>query len=138
MPQPERTLINPSAAPQPLGAYSLAAQVTAGKLVFLAGQVGVDRNGTLAGSGDIKSQTRQVFENLGKVLEGVGANFSNVVEFTSYVVGRSSLQGFMEARSEIFPSIFPNADFPPNTLLIVDGLVREELLVEVKAVAALP
>ena len=68
----------------------------------------------------------------------MGANFSNVVEFTSYLVGRSSVQGFIEARTEIFPTIFPNADYPPNTLLIVDGLVREDLLVEVKAVAALP
>ncbi len=138
MPQLERTLINPSAAPQPLGAYSLASQVTAGKLIFLAGQVGVDNNGNLTGSGDIGSQTRQVFDNLGKVLAGVGADFSNVVEFTSYLVGRSSVQGFIEARTQIFPTIFPNADFPPNTLLIVDGLVREDLLVEVKAVAALP
>ena len=83
-------------------------------------------------------QIYQVFDNLGKVLAGVGANFSNVVEFTSYLVGRSSVQGFIEARTEIFSAIFPNADYPPNTLLIVDGLVREDLLVEVKAVAALP
>ena len=138
MQQIERTLVNPPAAPQPLGSYSLASQVTAGKLVFLAGQVGVDGSGNLPGTGDIAAQTRQVFDNLGKVLAGVGANFSNVVEFTSYVVGRSSLQGVIEARAQIFPTIFPNADFPPNTLLIVEGLVREDLLVEVKAVAALP
>ena len=51
---------------------------------------------------------------------------------------RGSVQAFSEARTQIFPDIFPNGDYPPNTLLIVDGLVREDLLVEVKAVAALP
>jgi len=72
------------------------------------------------------------------VLAEAKATFSNVVEFTTYVVGRGSVQPFIEARTQIFPEIFPNRDYPANTLLIVDGLVREDLLVEVKAVAALP
>ena len=38
----------------------------------------------------------------------------------------------------MFPTIFPEGDYPPNTLLVIDGLVREEFLVEVSAVAALP
>ena len=84
------------------------------------------------------AQTRQVFQNIGQILAGAGANFSNVVEFTSYVVGRDSIQAFIQARTQVFPEIFPNEDYPPNTLLVVAGLVREDLLVEVKAVAALP
>ena len=71
-------------------------------------------------------------------LEGVGASFSNVVEFTTYVVGQDSVQGFIEGRTEVFPTIFPDGDYPPNTLLVIGGLVREEFLVEVSAVAALP
>jgi len=53
-------------------------------------------------------------------------------------VGRSSIQPFLDARTQLFPSLFPDGDYPPNTLLIIDGLVQEELLVEIKAVAALP
>ena len=90
----------------------------------------------LAGDG-VAAQTRQVFANLGKVLEAVGASFSNVVEFTTYLVGKESVQPFIKARTEIFPGIFPDGDFPPNTLLIIDGLVRSEFLVEIKAVAVL-
>lgn len=133
-----RKLINPPSAPQPLGAYSLAAQASGSKLLFLAGQVSVDASGSVVGQGDAAAQTRQVFENLGQVLSGVGASFNDVVEFTSYVVGRSSVQLFIDARTEIFLNIFPDRDYPINTLLVVDGLVREELLVEVKAVAVLP
>ena len=90
------------------------------------------------GSGDAAAQTRQVFENIGQILSGVGASFDNVVELTTYVVGRESIQGFIQARTQIYPDIFSNGDYPPNTLLVVDGLVREEFLVEIKALAALP
>ena len=91
----------------------------------------------LIGPGDAAAQTRQVFQNIGGVLESAGAGFSNVVEFTTYVVGRDSVQGFIDGRNRVFPDIFPNGDYPPNTLLVVNGLVRDEFLVEIKAVAAL-
>jgi enamine deaminase RidA (YjgF/YER057c/UK114 family) len=116
----------------------MAARVKAGSFLFVAGQVPVDDAGNLVGAGDAAAQTRQVFQNLGQVLESAGASFNDVVEFTTYVAGSDSVQPFIQARTEIFPRIFPNADYPPNTLLVVAGLVREEFLVEIKAVAALP
>jgi len=42
----------------------------------------------------------------------------------------------MEVRGELFPSLFSGPDYPPNTLLIIDGLVRKEFLIEVEAMAA--
>ena len=134
----QRTTFNPSGAPQPIGAYSMAARAKAGSLLFIAGQVGVDTGGNLVGKGDAAAQTRQAFQNIGQVLAGAGASFSNVVEFTTYVVGKDSIQGYLDGRNEVFPNLFPNADYPPNTLLVISGLVREEFLVEIKAVAALP
>ena len=98
----------------------------------------MDAAGELVGSGDVAAQTRQVFQNLGQVLNAAGATFSNVVEFTTYLVGRDSIQPFIAARAELFPGIFPDNDYPPNTLLVIDSLVREDFLVEIKAVAALP
>ena len=134
----QRTAVTSDKAPAPLGAYSLGMSVNAGRLVYVAGQVGVNTDGELVGPGDAAAQTQQVLQNIGHILEGAGAGFSNVVEFTTYVVGRSSVQGFIDGRNQVFPDIFPNGDYPPNTLLVVDGLVREEFLVEIKAVAALP
>ncbi|HIF42804.1 MAG TPA: RidA family protein [Dehalococcoidia bacterium] len=64
--------------------------VRPGKLVYLADQVIVDADGTLVGKNDAAAQTRQALQNLGHVLSGAGADFSNVVEFTTYVVGRFS------------------------------------------------
>ena len=134
----ERTAITSDKAPRPLGAYSVGMSVNPGKLVYVAGQVSVNSDGNLVGAGDAAAQTCQALENIGHILEAAGADFSNVVEFTTYVVGRSSVQGFIDGRNQAYPQIFPNGDFPPNTLLVVDGLVREEFLVEIKAVAALP
>ncbi len=134
----QRMIIKTDEAPRPIGLYSQALRVKAGELVYIAGQVALDASAELIGRDDPAAQTRQVFTNLGKILDGVGASFSNVVEFTTYVVGRQSIEGFLRARTEIFPRLFPEGDYPPNTLLVVAGLVREEYLVEIKAVAALP
>ncbi len=131
-----REIVLTDKAPKPIAAYSQAIRVRAGEFLYIAGQVGVDSNGKLAGP-DVGAQTRQVFQNIGHVLAGAGATFGNVVEFTTYLVGRGSIQPFIDARTQLFPSIFPNGDYPPNTLLIISGLVQEELLVEIKAVAAL-
>ncbi len=133
-----RAIVNTDKAPQPIGAYSQAIRTAPGELLFIAGQVAVGLDGNPVGVGDMTAQTRQVFENLGGILESVGATFSNVVEFTTYVVGRDSVQGYIAGRTEVYPGIFPDGDYPPNTLLVVDGLVREEFLLEIKAVAALP
>ena len=138
MPQFERVAFNPATAPRPLGAYSHAVKVTAGSMLYVAGQVGVDANGNLVGPGDVAAQTRQVLHNIGCVLTGAGASFANVVEFTTYLVGRESIQPFIDARTQVFPGLYPSGDYPPNTLLIISGLVLEEFLVEISAVAALP
>ena len=134
----QRSVITSDQAPSPIGAYSAGMSVNAGRLVYVAGQVALDRDGNLVGAGDVAAQTKQVLANIGHVLAAAGASFNNVVELTTYVVGRDSIQPFIAGRTEVYPEIFPDGDYPPNTLLVVGGLVREEFLVEIKAVAALP
>ena len=138
MEQVHRVVANTAEAPQPIGAYSQAVRARPGELVFVAGQVALDPAGNLVGQADVGAQTRQTFDNIGRILAGVGASFGNVVEFTTYLVGTDSIEPFIRARLELFPALFPESDYPPNTLLVVAGLVRPEFLVEVKAVAVLP
>jgi enamine deaminase RidA (YjgF/YER057c/UK114 family) len=73
---------------------------------------------------------------LGAALASQGASFANVVEFTSYLVHRTSRK-FMQYREREFPRLFAPGPYPPNTLLIIDRLVREEFVIEVSAVTAL-
>ena len=61
-----------------------------------------------------------------------------MVEFTTYVVGRESLPGYLQGRSGVYSDIYPNGDFPHNTLTMAAGLVNEDLPVEIKTVAILP
>ena len=133
-----RQVVNTQSAPQPIGAYSQAIRASAKDLLFIAGQVSVDMDGNVVGEGDAAAQTRQIFENLGNILASQGASMTDVVEFTTYVVGRESTAGYMKGRTDVYPDLFPNQDYPASTLLIISGLAREEFLVEISAIAAIP
>ena len=62
----ERQVVNTNKAPQPLGAYSQAIRVKPGELLYIAGQVGVDKDGNLPGDGGLAAQTRQTYENIAR------------------------------------------------------------------------
>lgn len=129
---------NPQGTAPAQGLYSHVARVSAGDLFFVAGQLAVGPQGEVVGKGDFAVQFHRVFENLGDVLRGVGADFNAVVKFTTYLVRAEDLDAFMTLRAALFPKLFETAHFPPNTLLIVDRLVKAEFLVEVEAVVAAP
>ena len=134
----DRRFVVPAGVGNPLGLYSHVVTVRPGRLAFIAGQVAVDEAGNTVGAGDLPAQTRQVFQNLERVLESVDATFDNVVKFTTYIVRGQLVEEFVAGRTDVFSRIFPNRDYPPNTLLFIDRLVHEEFLIEIEAVAALP
>ena len=132
---PEITIHNPDALGKPLGQYSQLTRVKASEFLFIAGQVGAAKDGTTAA--DFEAQCAQTFANLGAALQSQGANFTNIVEFTTYLVHSQDIPKFMQYRTREFPRLFAGGAYPPNTLLMIDRLVREEFLIEVSAVAAL-
>ena len=79
----------------------------------------------------------QTFANIGAALKSVGAGWGHIVQFTTYMVHSQDIAKFMKYRLREFPKMFSNGAYPPNTLLMIDRLVQEPLLVEVQAVAAL-
>lgn len=129
---------NPDTVHSPAGYYSHLSRVKTGELLHLAGQVAVGPDGNLVGEGDIKAQARQIYDNMGRILESAGASFANVVQFTTYIVGRENVADFIEERTKIIEELFPDGDYPPSTLLIIDALYGPEYLAEVTAVAAIP
>ena len=122
----------------PQGRYSHVAIAEPGRLAFVAGQVALDRNGELVGPGDVAAQFPQVFRNLRTVLQGIGAGFDDIVELTTYLVGDESRAPWLEVRNAVYAEHFGEGPFPPNTLLIISGLVRPEMKVEISAVVRLP
>jgi len=128
-------IINPEALGKPLGQYSQMTRVKASEFLFIAGQVGIDKAGKLADGFD--AQCAQTFANIEAALKSQGATFANVVEFTTYLVHSQDIAKFMAFRLREFPKMFANGAYPPNTLLMIDRLVQEPLLIEVATVAAL-
>ena len=128
---------NPDTLARPMGQYSHIARVKASELLFIAGQVAADKDGKLVGADDFDAQCQQVFANIEAALRSQGASFANVVEFTTYLVHSQDVAKFMKYRLREFPRIFPGSVYPPNTLLMVDRLVQEPFLIEVKTIAAL-
>jgi enamine deaminase RidA (YjgF/YER057c/UK114 family) len=129
-------IINVDALGKPLGQYSHMTRVKASEFLFIAGQVGVDKSGTIV-SEDFDAQCLQTFTNIEVALKSQGAGWGNIVEFTTYMVHSQDIQKFMKFRLREFPKMFANGAYPPNTLLMIDRLVQEGLLVEVSVVAAL-
>lgn len=129
-------IYNPAALGAPLGQYSMMTRVRAQEYLFIAGMVSADRTGTIIGT-DIETQTAQVFENIRIALESAGASWKNVVQFTTFLVDAKHIPGFMAYRKREFPAMFAGGAYPPNTLLMIDRLVREEFLIEVQTVAAI-
>jgi enamine deaminase RidA (YjgF/YER057c/UK114 family) len=93
--------------------------------------------GEIVGDGDFDAQAIQVFANIYTALKSADANWSNVVQFTTYLVHSQDIPKFMAFRQREFPKMFEDRKYPPNTLLMVDRLVREPFLIEVQAIAAL-
>lgn len=120
---------NVEALGKPLGQYSHLARVRASEFLFIAGM--------LAPGESFEAQCSGVFGQIEAALKSEGADWGNVVQFTTYLVHSQDIPRFMQWRLREFPRLFPGGAYPPNTLLIIDRLVGEPFLIEVQAVAAL-
>ncbi len=130
---PTVRFINPSRLPRPVG-YSHVAEVSSGKIIYLSGQVALDQSGNLVGPNDLRAQAQQVFTNLKAALEAVGADFNCVVKLNYYLLDISHIQIVREVRDQ-----FVNTQQPPTSSAVeVRRLFRDDLLIEIDAVAVIP
>jgi enamine deaminase RidA (YjgF/YER057c/UK114 family) len=134
---PPRAVTSETLGPA-LGMYSHGMVAPAGEIIVVAGQVGTDAAGKVVEAADVVAQTKQAFANIEAVLRAAGAGMRDVVRFQTFLIYRSDIDGFMQARREVFPGYYPDGTYPPNTLLVVSHLVRPELLVEIEAMAIKP
>jgi len=132
----EINIYNPEELGPPMGQYTHVTRVKASEFLF-TGMLSGDNKGNVIGEGDFDAQTTQVFRNIEAALKSAGASWANVVQFTTYLVHSQDIPKFMAFRLREFPRMFPNAKYPPNTLLMVDRLVKETFLVEVQTIAAI-
>ncbi len=124
-----RRLISTGSAFERTAGYSRA--VVDGDLVFVSGCTGQDYAAGTVVDG-IAGQTRQTFKNIEWALGEAGASLKDVVRATYYVTDRGNVPAALEIIGEQFREI------RPASTLIVCGLVREELLIEIEVTARLP
>ena len=128
----DRSYINAPDAPTPL-AYSHAVRM--GPLLFVSGQLPVDRQRRLVAPGDLAGQTRQVLENLTTVLKASGASWTDVAKLTIFVVGMEDIAKVREARAAFYAE--QGIEPPASTAVGVAGLAIEGALIEIEAYAVL-
>jgi enamine deaminase RidA (YjgF/YER057c/UK114 family) len=126
--------LNPPELGTPPG-YSQVVDVRASRLIFIAGQTALDRNGELIGGNDFAAQADQVFRNLSAALQSVGCTASHLVKLTVFLRDMDQLAAYREARNRFFATVTPPAA-PAVTLVEVSKLYGPDFLLEIEAVAA--
>ena len=133
-PTPSITRINPPELGTPPG-YSQIVDVSAGRIIFIAGQTAVDRDGNLVGKNDFAAQAVQVFRNLGIALQAVECTPAHLVKLTVFLTDMDNLVRYREARNRFFASVNPPAA-PAVTLVEVAKLYGPDFMIEIEAIAA--
>ena len=131
---PAITRLNPPELGTPPG-YSQVVDVSAGRIIFIAGQTAVDRDGNVVGKDDFATQATQVFRNLAIALEAAGCTAVNLVKLTVYLTDMNNLSRYREARNSFFASVTPPAA-PAITLVEVAKLYGPDFMIEIEAIAA--
>jgi enamine deaminase RidA (YjgF/YER057c/UK114 family) len=108
--------------------------VKAGKLVFLAGQVGADAQGKVAGPG-MKEQFEQAMKNVQTALKAAGADLTHVTKTTIFVTSIDEFRApeVRELREKLMGGVKP-----PNTLVQISRLADPAYKIEIEAIAVVP
>lgn len=124
-----RQAVSSPNAPAAIGPYSQA--IKSGNLLFLSGQIPLDPATGQLVPGGIDAQTRQVFTNIGAILQAAGASFDQVVTATVYV---ADMNDFAKV-NEIYATYF-SSPAPARATVQVARLPKDSL-VEIQVVAAI-
>lgn len=127
---------NPNTLAKPPG-YSYVVEATGpNRLIYLAGQLGLDMNNQFVGApGDFRAQCSQAFENMTRALEHAGAAWRDVVKINNFLVDiQANMAAFREVRDHYLNKAAP----PASTTIGVPALARPGGLFEIEAIAVLP
>lgn len=124
-----KLLIQTPKAPQAIGPYSQG--VKTGKLIFTAGQIGLDpATGELV-PGGIQAETRQVLSNIQNILEAAGSSLKNVIKTTVFMRSMDDFAPMNAVYAEFFP------ENPPARSTVAVSSLPKGVAVEIEAVAML-
>jgi len=127
------SFINPKEVAIPTGYTNVVSVDGPKKILYISGQVSTNQKGETVGAGDLETQARQVYANLGAILKSQGASFKDVVKLNTYSTQPSKLDVVRKVRKEFVGTENP----PASTFIGVTALADPAYLIEVEAVAVL-
>jgi 2-iminobutanoate/2-iminopropanoate deaminase len=124
---------NPPGVWRPFGAFSMAVMQGTGQVVYLKGQVALDEQGHVVGTGDMRAQTQKTLENIQSVLASIGGEMRDIVSLVHYVTDIEAFMTTGDIRRQFFLE-----PYPVTTTVQVVRLYHPDLLVEITATAEIP
>ena len=122
-----KTVVYSASAPEPIGPYSQA--ILAGNLLFLSGQIALQKGTGNLLTGNITDETNQVMRNLEEILKAAGMNFSNVVKSTIFLKDMGNFPLVNEAYGKHFPTK------PPARETVEVSRLPKDVNVEISCIA---
>lgn len=116
-------------------AFGYAQAVTVGNMLYISGTVSIDDEGNLIAAGDMRGQTRRIYEDLQRILEAHGATFSDVIKESIFT---TDMDRFKEEAMPVRAEFYQGHTLPASSAwLQVSRLASLEFLVEIEAIALL-
>ena len=131
----KETLNPPTLFPSRQYGFSQIVKVSAGKMVYLSGQVAWDPEQNIVGKDDLESQTRQALKNVRTAIQTAGGTLADVVSLRIYIVQHKMAESHYV--SEGLKTFFPGDSPPAATWIGVQSLANEDFLIEIEAVAVI-
>ena len=126
-----RQYSNPPSLPAPRN-YHHTVTAEGGRTIFISGQVAFDRERNIVGD-DVVTQARQAFRNLESAVHAGGGTITDIVQLTIHVVDYNPAQ--LGHIAGTITEFFPPDRLPTNTLVGVQSLSTEGLLIEITGIA---
>lgn len=123
-----KTVVYSAQAPEPIGPYSQA--VRTGNLLFISGQIAMERGSGQLLTTDIKAETRQVMANIGAILKSAGTDFSAIVKTTIFLKDMNNFPVVNEAYGSFFK------ENPPARETVEVSRLPRDVNVEISCIAA--
>lgn len=129
-----KTQVSTAALRNPNGGFSQATAIEAtGRLVFVSGMTARRPDGSIAGVGDVREQTRQVCDNVRAAVEAAGGTLADVCRVDVYVRNMEDFAKIHEIRAQYFAE-----PLPASTMVEVSKLAHPDYLIEISAIAVIP
>ncbi len=113
--------------------FSDAVVTQGGRVVWLAGHVGLQDEDGKSLAGDFQGQARAIFRALARTLERAGGSLRNLTTITVYLTDPRHLEALQPVRREFFP----DGRFPASTTIAVSNLPLPGMLIEIQGVAVI-